>query len=418
MRFLLAISFLWACSLAAGTLHVDVSAKSAILINADTGVLLFEKESHRLSYPASITKVATALYALEKKGHVLDEMATATRECIIQYGTKGKKAEIDYGMEVDGTNIGLRLGESLSLRVLLYGLLLSSGNDAANLIARHISGDFESFMRDLNRFLVSKGIRETNFVNPHGYPHVDHKTTAYDMAMITKEALKHPFFCEVVKTIRFPRPQSNKQPQSYFIQKNRLVKPGPYYYPKAIGIKTGYHSEAGYTMVAAASHEGRTLIAVVLGCPSPSSRYRDAINLFEAAFKEEPISRTLFSKADDAFMREIKGGKGSLHAVLKDDLKIAYFPAEETPFKTVLQWSDLKLPIAQGQLVGRVDVVAENGKILQSGPLFASKNVEKKAFKAFSDWCVRYKSSLILSILGLNVLAGLLYYLKKPKKVA
>lgn len=416
MRFLLGFLFL-SLSLQAKPLKIEISAKSAILINADTGAILYEKEAHEPSYPASITKIATALYALEKKGHALDETATATRECVINYAGHDKKMSEVYGLAPDGTNIGLRLGETLSLRVLLYGLLLSSGNDAANLIARHVSGDFETFMKELNDFLISKGIRETNFINPHGYPHLDHRTTAYDMAFITKEALKYPLFREIVKTTRYLRPKTNKQAERYFVQGNRLVKPGPYYYPKAIGIKTGYHGKAGCTIVSAAVHEGRTLIAVLLGCPSIEDRYRSVTKLFETAFNEKPFIRTLFAKIDDHFTREVKGGKTSVDAILKEDLKVSYFPAEEPEFKAQLRWSGLKLPIIVGQEVGRLEVVTANGKVVQSAPLFASKNVDKTVWKAFSDICVSYRAYIILFILGMNVLGGLIYYLKKPKKV-
>ena len=126
--------------------------------------------------------------------------------------------------------MGLKAGESMPLKALFYGLMLSSGNDAANVIAEHVSGSVPNFMKELNSYLKSKGIRETSFYNPHGLPHEDHKTTAYDMAMIAKESMKHPFFREVVKTVNYERPQTNKQPPSMLVQSNKLLKSGACFY--------------------------------------------------------------------------------------------------------------------------------------------------------------------------------------------
>lgn len=421
MRLLSVIFLIIFSPLIAKPLALNVSAKSAILMNADTGAILFEKEAHQPCYPASITKIATALYALEKKGQSLDEKATAVHDCLVTVSSQIKLGSLKnhppYRLESGGSNIGIRVGEVLPLRALLYGLLLSSGNDAANVIAHHISGGVDSFISELNQFLYAKGIRETLFLNPHGLHHPDHQTTAYDMALITKQALKHSFFREIVKTVRYERPHTNKQSQSYLVQTNKLLKPGQHYYPKAIGVKTGFTSEAGYTLVAAAEHEGRTLIAVLLNCPDLNYRYRDAIKLFETAFAEQPIVRTLFAKTDDHFTLEVKGGKSPLEGILREDLKITYFPAEEPHFKTRLCWNDLRLPILQGQEVGRLELMTDKGTILEAKPLYASRNVDKTVWKTFADGCVRFRTPLILLFLSLNVLAGLLYFLKKPKKI-
>lgn len=418
---LVSFFFLTICSsLLAKSLSVGVSAKSAILMNADTGAILFEKEAHQPLYPASITKIATALYALEKKGALLDEKVTALHDCIVTISPQVKHSSIKshpaYRLEAGGSNIGIRVGEVLSFRALLYGLLLSSGNDAGNVIAHYVCGSVDQFIIELNQFLLSKGVKETSFLNPHGLHHPQHQTTAYDMALITKEALKHPFFKEVVKTVRYERPQTNKQPQGYFVQSNRLLKPGQYYYSKAIGVKTGFTAPAGYTLVAAAAHEGRTLIAVLLNCDL-NGRYRDAVKLFEIAFAEKPITRTFFARMGDHFTFKVKGGRRDLDAVLNEDLNLSYFPAEEPAVKTRLCLNELKLPITQGERVGKVELVTQEGTILQSKPLYASRGVDKTVWKVLADSCMRFRTWLILAFLSLNVLLGLFYYLKKPKKV-
>lgn len=413
--------FLIGCPLKAEKLKVEVAALSAILMNAETGAILFEKEAHLSTYPASTTKVATALYLLEKRPETLDDTVVVTHEAVKKISPVIKQAAFDlhpsYLLETDGTKMGLFLGEQLSLRDLLHGMMLMSGNDAANAIAKHLSGDINKFVDDLNLFLRSKGIQETHFLNPHGLHHPDHRTTAYDMALMTKEALKYPYFREIVKTVKIPRPQTNKQPAGEMTQYNRLLKPGPYYYPKAIGVKTGHTEKAGDPLVAAAVHEGRTLIAVLLEVKGRVTRYQDAIKLFDKAFAEKKVTRTLFTQKFDHFSRELKGAKTSLEASLAEDVELSFYPAEEPYFKSHVVWEVSSLPIAAGQKVGRLEIITENALILKSIPLLAVKNVEKVLWRAFVDGISSRKKTLILSFLALNIACFLIYYFKKSQKV-
>jgi D-alanyl-D-alanine carboxypeptidase (penicillin-binding protein 5/6) len=412
--------FIWIVPLFAEPLKVEVSAKAAILINAKTGAILFEKNAHQSSYPASITKVATALYFLEKKGSALDEIATAYPECLktVAYALKFAPDVPPYCLEPDGTHMNIRSGENLALKTLFYGLLLASGNDAANVLAKHISGDIPTFIQDLNLYLQAKGFKETLFLNPHGLHHPDHMTTAYDMAFITKEALKYPFFREVVKTVRCTRPQTNKQPQSILTQGNRLVRPGQHYYSKALGVKTGHTLKAGFTLVGAAAHEERELIAVLLGCQDAPHRYQDAIRLFEAAFAQKPVERKLFAKGHDTFTCTLPGAKTALEAALSEDLIVTFFPAEEVAFKAKLVWDNTALPIPQGGVVGRLDLVTDEGKLLLSKPLLATYSVDKTLWKSWTDFARSHRNIILLTFLGLNVAAVLFYFLKKSQKVA
>lgn len=287
-------------NLQAKPLKVDTFSKSAILINAETGAILYEKNARTPGYPASITKVATALYALEKKGMSLDEIATATEEAIGVVSAQAKRINNvrypAYRLEPGGSHINIKIGEKLPLRALLYGLMLASGNDAANVIAQHTVGSIPQFMQELNTYLKQIGCRDTNFTSPHGFHDPLHLTTALDMAIITRRALKFPIFREVVKTVRYTRPETNKQPASYLVQSNKLIKQGQFNYPKAIGVKTGYTSPAGHNLVAAAENGERTLIAVLMGGDEVNKRYRDAIALFEAAFAEKKSAASSLPK--------------------------------------------------------------------------------------------------------------------------
>jgi len=400
--------------------RVEVGAKSAVLMNAETGVVLFEKNAHLPSYPASITKVATALYALEKKGHQLDEVMPAVQEClgVASHIQKMKNPHIhpSYRLEPDGTSMGIKLQENLTFRDLLYGLMLSSGNDAANVIAYHVSGSVSKFMEELNRYLRKKNITETFFNNPHGLHHPDHKTTAYDMAKITCEALKKPIFCEIVKTLKYERPETNKQPASFLVQHNQLLKRGPYFYPYACGVKTGYYSKAGHTLVAAAKKEDRLLVAVILGAADLKQRYKDAIALFEAAFAEKKVSRLLFTKEHEQFSYFFPGAKKAAKAVLTEDFRIDYYPSEEPKFKVFLHWYPLSAPIKKGECLGEIQLLSQDGSKLKTVFLFAKEDVEmtlsyslKKKYHEFILKMDQFKTYLLLGV-GLMFMAILFFY--------
>jgi D-alanyl-D-alanine carboxypeptidase (penicillin-binding protein 5/6) len=401
-------------------LKVDVGAPSAVLMNADTGAVLYEKDIHRRCSPASITKIGTAIYVLEKKGTNLDGILTASSRALVTVSPHLRQADKSphpsYYLETDGTHINIKPGEQLSLKTLLYGLMLSSGNDAANVLAEGTSGTIEQFMVELNRFFQEKGILETHFSNPHGLFYHDHWTTAYDMALMTKYALKNPAFREIVKTTKYLRAATNKNPAFYFIQHNRLVRPGPHFYPKAIGVKTGYVKKAKHTLVSAATHEGRTLIAVLLeGAEGP--RFQDAIKLFEAAFAEKPVSRVLFSQGGETFSHEIKGGSSVLKAVLKDNLVLEYYPAEEPSFRAEIVWSNCKLPIQAHDTVGFLRVVDGMGKILKEQPLFAVDAVGQKGWSYVAHFCRTYQKMLLGIFMVGNIGLLLLYLMKKKQKV-
>lgn len=416
------LSLIFFLPLESKPLKVDISAPSAILINADTGVVLFEKDAHRPLHPASITKLATAVYALDKKRDSLDVMVVAAMEDLGTVTPQQKNAPGSkfppHILESDGTHIGIKVGEILPFRALMYGMILASGNDAANVIAHHVSGSIPKFMEELDVFLKKNGICETIFRNPHGLHHPEHQTTASDMAKITQMGLKIPEFREIIKTVRYPRPETNKQQESVLTHSGRLLKSGQFYYPKAIGVKTGYTSLAGHTLVAAAQQDNRTLIAVLLHCSDFRQRYRDAINLFEAAFSQQMITRTLFSKEYDHYSLAVKGGKLPVEAVLKEDFKLDYYPAEEPQFKAELHWLPVKMPIVKDQQVGEIRLITNEGAILKTASLYSTQTVSKTTYFAITEFFGKLKALLfqktgiIILLMMTTTLWATIYYFK------
>lgn len=357
----------------------EIQGQAAILMNAETKAILFEKEAYSLQYPASITKIAVALYGLTKVGNELDKQVTAKQEALASVTPEAKR-KANYKLpahwqETDGTHIGIKKGEILSFRNLFEGMLIASGNDAANVIAQEIGPDIPSFMEDLNVFLKEIGCTQTQFLNPHGLHHPDHQTTAYDMALMASEALKNSIFCEIVAKPRFTRPKTNTQAATTLLQGNRLLRPGKYHYAKAIGIKTGYHSKAKSTFVGAAQSDGRTLIAVFFGYKDRTAMFQDAIDLFEKAFNQPKVQRCYLKEGPQSFSLSLPQASNVLHTYLKNGLTLDFYPAEDPQAKCLLYWNTLTLPIEKDQIVGELHLVGPEGKILKKTPLLASEAV-------------------------------------------
>lgn len=369
---------------------VEILSKNAILINADTGVVLFEKNAREKVFPASTTKIATALYTLEKMGKDLEKPFVASAKALAKIDPKIKVAK-DYNspsflLETDGTDFDLKKGEVLPLKSLLYALMLISGNDCANVIAEGVEGNIPVFMQNLNLYLKNLGCKDTNFCNPHGLHHPNHVTSAYDLALITQKALKIPVFKEVVSTTSYEIPKTNKHEPRTIKLFNRLMVSGKHYYPPAIGVKTGFHAIAHYNLVAAAKKGDRTLIAVLMGSKKAHHRYLDAKKLFERAFSEKKLTKTLFVK-NSPFKVKIEDGKELLIASLPKDFVFEYYPSEETGYKAFIKWNDFTLPLEKGTMVGELQLKSENGTILQKESLYAENEVHKKFFSKIRDFC-------------------------------
>ncbi len=360
-------------------IKADVSASSAILINGETGKILYGKNPHASMFPASTTKIATALYALSQKPNDLDKIITASPEAISCVSVQARRTKHPpHRLEFGGTHMGIKVGEQIPFRDLLYGLMLASANDAANMIAEHVSGSVPAFMEGLNAFLKEQGCQATSFYNPHGLTTNEHKTTAHDLAKMAMVAMRNPTFREIVKTVRYVKAATNKQPETVLVQGNALLRPGPHFYPHALGVKTGNTLSSGKTLVAAASDGNRYLIAVLLNCADFHQRFKDATALFEAAFNEKKLRRTVFAKGFELFTAKVKGSSQPLQATLPEDFTLDYFPSEEPSFKAIMRWHEFKLPIAKGQAVGEIQLIdLDGGRVLKTALVCATEELEK-----------------------------------------
>lgn len=424
------LNFLVACllliitqDLMAEKLVVSVQAESALMINADTGAVLYEKNPDDVRYPASITKVATLLYALQHVADQMDVMITADQDSV---GTVTEEAfrKSNYTLPAyflipGGSHIGIKRGEELSLKDLMYGMMLASGDDASNVIAKYVSGNIPDFVNGVNDYVKQLGCMSTTFYNPHGLHHPKQLTTARDMAILAQEGLKNPIFREIVSTVRYTRPKTNKQEATPLIQTNRLLRTGPYFYPKAIGIKTGYYSLAGSTLVAAAKDGDRTLIVVLLKVKERKDLFLDAIKLFEAGFSQLQVERNFLKKGEQKFQLEIPGADKPLTTYSNDDLILAYYPAEEPSVKCFLQWNpELSLPVSKDQQVGEVALQGSDGRVLQKISLFAQEPISPTLNYRTQQFLEKWLSQLSLGkmVFLSSIIAALLFFLFRKSR--
>lgn len=358
----------------AAPLEIEVKAKHAILMNAENGKVLFEKEGRTLAYPASTTKIATALYTLE---HVddLERKLKVSRESMRYQPEKEPQLINPYWLDYQGTMMQLKVGEELSLDALLHGLILVSGNDAANVIAEHLGGTIPAFVEHLNLYLQSIGCQNTTFCNPHGLHFPDHQSTVYDIAIMMKRALKIPKFRKIISEVTYQKSETNKQPALEIVNTNSLIKPkSTYYDSKVIGGKSGYTKASQCNLAVAAEGNGRALIAVVFGCKQKSDCYEDVKKMCEKAFAEPLVFRKLIG-TEATFTREAKGAKKIIRAGLVFPLGISFYPSEDPQCKAVLHWKVERLPIQKGEKVGEVHILDEGGALLAKGDLVARDEV-------------------------------------------
>lgn len=250
-----------------------VESKSAVLMDVDSGTLLYSKKPDKTHYPASITKVMTALVALENSS--LDETVTYSKDAVAQ----------SYG----GTSsIARDIGEKMSMEDSLYGMMLESANECAWAIAEHVGGTEKNFIKMMNDKAKELGCTHTHFDNPNGLPDEKHWTTALDMAKISRAAYKNPVFAKIVGTKTYTIPPTNKHKQKTFLNNHHSMlhfyHTSQYIYDYCVGGKTGYTRVAKSTLVTYAKKDGKTLVCVVM-CAQTPNHWLDTTKLMNWGFK-------------------------------------------------------------------------------------------------------------------------------------
>lgn len=229
----------------------EIDAEAAIVMDADSGAILYQKNMDKKEYPASITKIMTSLLAIENSSP--EDTVTFSHDAV-------------FTIEPGSSHIGMRENEKLSMDQSLHALLMASANEVANAISEHVGGGSrDKFIQMMNDRAKEIGCKNTSFQNPHGLHNDNHYTTAYDMALITKEALKHEKFREIISTYSYEIPGTNLIKEKRVFQNHHGMLPQcKYPYEGCIGGKTGFTSMAGHTLVTCAERNGMTLICVIM----------------------------------------------------------------------------------------------------------------------------------------------------------
>ena len=354
MKRIVAGLFFAALLLYNGHARAETAARSAILIEMETGRVLYAQNAREPLPMASTTKIMTALLAIEKGD--LNAIVTA-----------GPNA---FG--VPGTSIYLSEGEQLTLEQMLYGLMLASGNDAAVAIAEHIGGTAEDFCRMMTERAAELGCKDTVFLTPHGLPAEGHHTTARDLALIAREAMKNPQFRQIVSTQRASIPWPGRDYDRVLTNKNKLLSA----YPGALGVKTGYTKAAGRCLVFAAERDGMTLLGVVLNCPD---WFQEAAALLDLGFQEWQMVTILNAGEAVRSLPVINGVRDSVTVVTAADVA-APVRVDAWPDLIIDLPDSLPSGIVLGQQVGSVSLL-DGGETLITVPLIAAEAVPERAFR-------------------------------------
>ena len=269
----------------------DLVCGAAIVMDTATGQVLYEKNAYEKKYPASITKILTTLVALEH-GVNFDETITMSENAI-------------WGIERDSTNIGLDVGEKVTVRDIMYATMVKSANECAYAVAELVAGDIESFADLMNKRIEEIGCTSTHFVTPNGLHDDNHYTCAYDMALITREALKNDTFREIAGTLSYVVPETNLADETRPLWNgNKMINPAESsYYEYCEGGKTGYTSVANNTLVTYAKKDGLELICVILDCDGWKYTYTDSKALYNYCYNNYtyfyPLSDFSFESGDE-----------------------------------------------------------------------------------------------------------------------
>lgn len=326
---------------------VQVSAECAVVINADTKEILFDKNSYLKKSMASTTKIMTSLIAIES-------------------GRLSEKVKIEDKIHSDGSSIGLKEGYTLSLESLVYGMMLESGNDAAEVTAEFLALSEERFADLMNKKARSIGMNSTNFQTASGLDGEEHYSTAYDMALLGAYAVKNPVFRRICSSIEMRVQFIEPDFSMTFSNHNKLMK----YCDGVFGIKTGFTKKSGRCLVTACERGGTTLVAVTLNAPND---WDDHEKLYDECFRELKTVRTDFEIPSTVRIYGSDKDRISIRP-LTDYYDYSYFEQKNLTVETLIN-RIVHAPVKSGDVLGEIRILCD-GETIHKTPVIAMENVE------------------------------------------
>ncbi|CAH0345615.1 D-alanyl-D-alanine carboxypeptidase family protein [Bacillus sp. CECT 9360] len=367
---LIATSVIVPTAFAEGKTSVNLAenAKSAILIERDTGTILYEKNSNEELPPASMTKIMTMVLIME----ALDKGELTLKE---------KIRTSEYAASMGGSQIFLEPGEEMTVEQMLQGIAIGSGNDASVAMAERLAGSEEEFVEQMNQKAKELGLKHTKFQNATGLPEEDHYSTSHDMAIMAKDLVKYEMITKFTGTYEaYLREDTDKK--FWLVNTNRLVK----FYPGVDGLKTGFTNEAKYCLTATAKKGDMRVIAVVMGASSPKERNAQVTKMLDYAFSQY-MAHPIY-KRDVALKQTLvsKGNRKTVTGVTSEPISILTkkggTPKDFTQ-KIILD-KDLKAPIKQGDQIGTLKF-SKDGKTVVDSPIVAKETIDS------ASWWEMYK---------------------------
>lgn len=352
-------------------LDLTTNSKSAILLEPTTNTIIYENNKDERRAPASMTKMMTMLLIMEAidDGRIkLDDMVTIS-----------KKAA-----NMGGSQVFLQENMQLEVEQLLKSIAIASGNDAAVAMAEFIGGSTEEFVNMMNAKVKELGLKNTNFMNVHGLDEENHYSSAYDMSQIAVELLKHEKILEYTSLYEeyLEKPDGTK---SWLVNTNKLVR----FYEGVDGLKTGYTSTAGYCLTSTAKKNNIRFVTVVMGVDTTEHRSSDTTSMLNYAFANYKLNNVL---SKDQVIGEIavkRGKKVKSTVSLKEDINDLIRNSETKDYSFNITKFDVTAPVNKGDVVGSIEVIDNNGKVLKTADLVINESIEKH--NVFSMYCDLFK---------------------------
>ncbi|WP_431522102.1 D-alanyl-D-alanine carboxypeptidase family protein [Guptibacillus hwajinpoensis] len=343
--------------------NIVEESSSAILLERDTGAVLFEKESDKKLPPASMTKIMTMILIMEaiESGKIsLDQKIRAS----------------EYAASMGGSQIFLEAGEEMTVDDMLKGIAIASGNDASVAMAEAIAGSEDEFVNMMNQKATEMGLSNTHFVNPTGLPAKDHYSTANDMALMARELLKYDLITKYTGLYEdYLRQDTDKK--FWLVNTNKLVK----FYPGVDGLKTGFTSEAKYCLTATAKRDDMRVVAVVMGAPTPKVRNAEITKLFDYAFSQYKTQK-LFDRHHVVKEVEMnKGDQASMTVVTSERVSVLLKKGQENgEITTSIKMNEnIQTPVKKGDEVGMLSVKVD-GHVTAKSPVLSSEDIHQASW--------------------------------------
>lgn len=355
----LLVIFLVPIKVKSADLNLAEKAKSAIMIEASTGEILYEKNIHEKYAPASMTKMMSLLLVME---YIEQGGMTFTDKVTVS----------ENASKMGGSQIFLKTGEEMTVNDLLKGVSIASANDAITALAERVAGTTEEFVNKMNEKAKELGLKNSNFKNVHGLDEANHYSSAYDMALIAKELVRHEKILEYSSIYEdYLRADTNEK--VWLVNTNKLVR----FYKGADGLKTGYTEEAGYCLTATATRDGMRLITVVMGEEDSKTRNSETTKMLDYGFSQYELE-TLLKK--DAVISKIsisKATKETVNIVPTENVTLLHKKSDKkknTSYK--LELDDIQVPLKKGEIVGNL-ILTEDNDVIRKIPVTISEDIQK-----------------------------------------